>query len=194
MTRFIAAVLLLLVLLVGYWVWPFFGLQALGAAVRSGDAQALSERVDFGFLRRSLARQIIHSYLRITGRESKVGPLGALASAVGASIVDPWVSQIINPENLIEVLRGGTIQSELGAVSFNTGELPNFSLSAGWNAWLNSEYRLDHFSIGWPINTTPTEQFRLRMQLIAWHWKLTGIDLPDKLRDQFAQELAKKYP
>ena len=45
MTRFIAAVLLLLVLLVGYWVWPFFGLQALGAAVRTGDAQALSEQV-----------------------------------------------------------------------------------------------------------------------------------------------------
>ena len=53
---------------------------------------------------------------------------------------------------------------------------------------------LDHFSIGWPTDATATEQFRLRMQLIAWRWKLTGIDLPDKLRDQFARELAKKYP
>jgi hypothetical protein len=141
------SVLLLLVLLIGYWVWPFVGLQALSTAVLTGDARALSEQVDFGLLRRSLAGQIIHSYLRITGRESKLGPLGSLASAVGASIVDPWVSQIINPENLVELLRGGTIQSELGAVSFNTGELPNLSLSKAWNAWLSSEYRLDHFSL-----------------------------------------------
>src|SRR5262249_58467983 len=114
MTRFISALLLPLALLVGYSAWPFFGLKALGAAVHTGDAKALSEQVDFGFLRRSLAGQIIHSYLRITGRESKFGPLGALASAVGASLADPWVSQVINPENLVELLRGGTIQSELG--------------------------------------------------------------------------------
>ncbi len=194
MKRFISAFLLLLVLLVGYWVWPFFGLKALGAAVQTGNATVLSEQVDFGFLRRSLAGQIIRTYLRITGRESKLGPFGALASAVGASIVDPWVSQIINPENLVELLRGGTIQSELGAVSFNTGGLPNFSLKTAWNAWLSSEYRLDRFSIGWPVDATATEQFRPRMQLIAWRWKLTGIDLPDKLREQFARELAKKYP
>jgi hypothetical protein len=194
MKQFISAFLLLLILLVGYWVWPFFGLKALGAAVQTGNATALSEQVDFGSLRRSLAEQIIRTYLRITGRESKLGPLNALAPAVGASIVDPWVLQIINPENLVALLRGGTIQSELGAVSFNLGQLPSLSLNTAWNAWLSSKYGVGRFSIGWPVDVTATEQFRLRMQLISWHWKLTGIDLPDKLRDQFARELAKKYP
>ena len=143
---------------------------------------------------RYLTAQIIATYLRITGRESKAGPFRSLVPAVGASIVDPWVSQVINPENLVELLRGGTIQSELGEVSFKTGELPNFSLNTAWNAWLNSEYGLGHFSIGWPADAAATEQFRLRMQLLEWRWKLTGIDLPEKLRDQFARELAKKYP
>jgi hypothetical protein len=32
------------------------------------------------------------------------------------------------------------------------------------------------------------------MQLLKWRWKLTGIDLPEKLRDTLARELAKKYP
>ena len=36
--------------------------------------------------------------------------------------------------------------------------------------------------------------FALRMQLLQWRWKLTGIDLPDTLRNQVAWELAKKYP
>ena len=99
MKQFIAALLLLLILLIGYWVWPFFGLKALGAAVQAGNPTALSEQVDFGSLRHSLAEQIIRSYLSITGRESKLGPLNALAPAVGASIVDPWGLQIVNPEN-----------------------------------------------------------------------------------------------
>jgi hypothetical protein len=147
--------------------------------------------VDFEYLRRYLAAQIIATYLRITGRESRFGPL---APGVGASIVDPWVSQIVNLENLVELLRGGTIQSELGALSLNTRELPNFSLNNVWNAWLNSEYGLGRFSIGLPADAESVEQFRLRMELLGWRWKLTGIDLPAKLRDQFARELVKKYP
>jgi hypothetical protein len=32
------------------------------------------------------------------------------------------------------------------------------------------------------------------MQLSQWRWKITGIDLPEKLCDQIAGELAKKNP
>jgi hypothetical protein len=191
--KFLLAFLLSVLLLLGYWAWPFFGLRALSADLQARNAAALSEQVDFELLRRSLTGQIIATYLRITGRERKLGPLSPLASAIGASIVDPWVSQIVNPENLIELLRGGTIQTELGATSFKM-ELPNFSLSTAWNAWLSSEYGLGNFSIGVPVYAEATEQFRLRMQLLEWSWKLTGVDLPEKLRDQFARELAKKYP
>jgi hypothetical protein len=194
MKRFIVASLLLLVLLVSYWAWPFVGLRALAIALQTHNVAALSDQVDFGYLRRYVTAQIIASYLRVTGRDNKAGPLRALAPAVGASIVDPWVSQLINPENLIELLRGETIRSELGEVSFRAWELPNFSLNAAWSAWLHSEYGLASFSIGWPADAIAAEQFRLRMQLLEWRWKLTGIDLPEKLRDQLARELAKKYP
>jgi hypothetical protein len=191
--KFLLVFLLSVLLLLGYWAWPFFGLRALSADLQARNAAALSQQVDFELLRRSLVGQIIATYLRITGRERKLGPLSPLASAIGASIVDPWVSQIVNPENLIELLRGGTIQTELGATSFKM-ELPKFSLSTAWNAWLSSEYGLGNFSIGLPVYAEAAEQFRLRMQLLEWSWKLTGVDLPEKLRDQLARELAKKYP
>jgi hypothetical protein len=45
-----------------------------------------------------------------------------------------------------------------------------------------------------PFDEEAAERFRLRMQLLGWHWKLTGIDLPERLRDRVARELAKKYP
>jgi hypothetical protein len=32
------------------------------------------------------------------------------------------------------------------------------------------------------------------MEITQWRWKLTGVDLPEKVNDLFAQELAKKYP
>jgi hypothetical protein len=103
--------------------------------------------------------------------------------------MDFKVSQIVNPENLAELLRGGTVSSELGAVSFKFGDLP-LSLNTAWNVWLSSEYGLGRFSIGLRPGAAATNQFRLRMQLLQWHWKVTGIDLPETLRDQIARELA----
>jgi len=191
MKRFTLAFLLFIVLLVGYWAWPFIGLRALAADLQTRDAAALANDVDFGRIRSHLAGQIITTYLRITGREKKLGPL---AHAVGASIIDPWLAQTVTPEKIAELLRGGTVSSELGPLSFNIGEIPKFSLSTAWTAWLASEYGLGHFGIGLPADVEPAEQFRLRMQLLQWRWKLTGIDLPDRLRNQVARELAKKYP
>jgi len=42
---------------------------------------------------------------------------------------------------------------------------------------------MKHFRIGLPVDVESAEQFRLRMQLLQWRWKLTGIDLPDRLRN-----------
>jgi Protein of unknown function (DUF2939) len=193
MKRFIFTFLVLLALLVGYWAWPFFDLRALAAALQAGDVTAINEEVDYTRLRRSFTEQIIGAYLRVTGRASQLGALAPLATAVGASIVDPWVSQIISPENLARLLRGGTVPSELGPVSFKFGDLPS-TLNLAWDAWLGSEYWFGRFSIWLPPGASQANQFRLRMQLLQWHWKVTGIDLPEKLRDEIAGALAKRNP
>jgi Protein of unknown function (DUF2939) len=193
MKRFVPVFLLLLVLLVGYWAWPLFGLRALAEALQAGDVRTINEEVDYARLRRSFTEQIIGAYLRVTGRASKLGALGPLATAAGVSIVDPWVSQIVNPENLAKLLRGETVSSELGPLSFRFGDLPS-TLNLAWDAWLSSEYGFGRFSIWLPPGASQANQFRLRMQLLQWHWKVIGLDLPEKLRDQIAGELAKKYP
>jgi Protein of unknown function (DUF2939) len=195
MKRFWLVFLLFVVLLIAYWAWPFFGLRSLAVDLQSRDVAALNEQVDFERLRRSFTEQIIGAYLRVTGRANKLGALGsALASAAGGTIADPWVAEIINPENLIELLRGRSVSTDLGATSLNVGELPSLSFRTALSAWLNTEYWLSRFSIGLPIDAPAAEQFRLRLQLLDWRWKLTGIQLPQKLSDQLAQELAKKYP
>ena len=160
--KWFIAFLLLFVLLVAYWIWPLFALRALAADLQARNATAINEEVDYVRVRRFFAEQIIASYLRLTGRANK---LGSLEAAVGASIVDPWLSQIVNSENLSELLRGGTVISELGPVSFNFGDLPS-SLNTVWSAWLSSEYGVGRFSIGLPPDAPANNQFRLRMQLL----------------------------
>jgi hypothetical protein len=195
MTRFITGFLLAVVLLLGYWAWPFVGLRDIAADLQARDSAALSRDVDFVSLRRSLTEQVIAAYFRVAGPTAKLGDFAtAVVSAIGGSAVDALIEQITNPENLIQLLNGGKVSTELGEVSINVGELPGASLDSARRAWLGTEYRLDHFSIGVPVGAVPSEQFRLRLQLVQWHWKLTGIDLPWTLRDQLAQDLAKKFP
>jgi hypothetical protein len=52
MKRFFIGITLLVVLLVAYWAWPFFGLRSLAADIQARDPAALSEDVDFVRLRR----------------------------------------------------------------------------------------------------------------------------------------------
>jgi len=101
MKRVILSFVVLAALLIGYWVWPFVGLRAIAADLQNRDAVALTKDVDFGRIRGHLARQIIAAYLRITGREKKLGPL---VQAVGASIIDPWLAQIVSPEKVCRAL------------------------------------------------------------------------------------------
>jgi hypothetical protein len=101
------------------------------------------------------------------------------------------VSQIVNPENLAQLLRDGTVSSELGPVSFRFGNLPS-TFNVAWKAWLSSEYWFNRFSIWLPPGASAIDQFRLRMQLLQWRWKITGIELPKNLRNQIAGGARKK--
>jgi len=195
MKRFFIGITLLFVLLVAYWVWPFFGLRSLTADIQARDPAALSEDVDFVRLRRSLTEQIIAAYLQVTGRAKKLSPFeNVVAIGIGNSIADPFVAQLVTPENLLVLLRGQAVPTDFGNVSFNVGELPSVALGSVWAAWLSSEYGIGRFSIGVPVSSLSAQQFRIQMELRQWRWKLTGVGLPDSVRNQFGHELAKKFP
>lgn len=202
MKRFGIGFLLGVVLLSAYWAWPFLGLHDLAADLAARNSAGLDREIDFARLRHSLSEQIIQAYLKVDPRTARLGAFGnAVASAIGSSIADPMVAEIINPENLVVLLNGGMITTEFGDISLASGNaalspkaLPTGTLSAAWRAWLGAEYRLDRFSLGVPPDAPATAQFQLRMQLLQWHWKLVGIDLPEALRARLAQELAKKMP
>lgn len=193
MRRISLVCLLLVALLLAYWAWPFFALRTLAVNVQTRNVAAVSEQVDFTALRHSLTEQIITAYLRITGKDKKLGLLAGMATAIGTSIADPIVSEFVNPEALAKLLRGETVPSDVGQVSFKVGQLPA-SFDSAMRAWLSTDYGIGKFAVWLPVKAAAADQFRLQMRLERWRWQVTGIDLPENLRNRIAQQLAKKFP
>lgn len=187
-TVWIAVVLL--VVLSAYAVWPVVGFYKIASAVESRDTAALTQRVDFRSLRKSLTKQLIATYLELTGK--KLGLIErSIAVGVGGSIADPIVARLVNAETLLDLLTKGNA-GEYASVS---PELAPFSTSAlrnGWQTWWDSEYRGGYFYVYLPPEKSPDEQFRVRLSLTEWQWKLSGIDLPTPLRLQLVQAILKQ--
>lgn len=75
---------LLAVLLLAYAIWPVAGFYWIASAVEAKDSAALGKLVDFHALRKPLTKQLVATYIEITGKEKKLGLLGTtLAVGVG---------------------------------------------------------------------------------------------------------------
>jgi hypothetical protein len=188
MKRYVIGFLSFLVLMSAYWAWPFVSLHQLATGLAARDDAVIADKVAFARLRNSLSNQILTAYLRLTGR------INTLVGFIGPDLVGLAIAQLLTPENMAQLLEGGTISTDIGPVSFDFGELPVTNLDAIWRGWLGTEYWMDDFSIAVPVSAPESEQFHLRMRLSQWRWRVVGIDLPEKLLNQIAQELADKYP
>src|SRR5215475_10256318 len=114
MRRILLLIFGLLILLVVYWMSPFLAIKEMAGNVQAHDARALSERVDFVSLRRSLLQQIIPAYLRMTGRTDRLGGFAnAVVVGLSTSGFDPILAQIINSENLVKLLGNQSVTTEV---------------------------------------------------------------------------------
>lgn len=176
-----------------FLVSPYIGLSRIAAAVEARNAAMLSHRVDFRRLRQSLSSQVVATYLKTTGRASKLGTQGnALAVGVGTSLADPIVSRLINPETLVDFLKATKVSSGDLHLPAGVGPFQKGSLGSFWQSFVNSEYGLGNFYISLPTSAPAIQQYRVRLQVLQWNWKLTGIDLPQNIRILLANELKRK--
>ena len=181
-----------LVLWLAYAVWPFFGVYRLVGAVQARDAAALSERVDFVALRRSLTTQIATAYLRLTGKAGRPGSIvEQFTVGVAASVADPIVAKLVSPESLLDLLHTGRPS---GVAADNLPSIEGLgaqALGSAWRLYLNSELGIGRFFISLPVDKPPAERFRLGFCLTGWTWKLCGVELPEQLQIRLAQEILK---
>jgi Protein of unknown function (DUF2939) len=172
---------------------PFLGLMHLQSALEARNAGALAERVDFRRVRQSLGQQIVATYLKISGRGSQLGNVGSsLAAGFGASLADPLLNDLINPETMIDFLSGRGVSSATFSLPPGLGPLPEDALGSLWRAFALCEYGVGNFYISLPAKAAATDRFRLRLQVLQWDWKLTEIGLPERLRIMLAKELERR--
>jgi hypothetical protein len=194
MKRTLSIVLVLVVALIGYALWPVYGLNKLRAAVQSRDSQALDQLVDYPLLRRSLTDQIVQAYLKVTGQGERLGGFGGqIAAGIGATIADPIVDKFLNSKALIELFTSGRVSAAApGGADLSLSAVNLESAFGGaWDLFKNSEYGGRIYSISLPADASPEKRVRLRLRFSDWEWKLSGVRLPDEVTLRLAQELQK---
>jgi hypothetical protein len=192
MRRGLWITVVLALLLGAYMSWPLVGFYGIASAVEAMDARAFAERVEFPSLRRSLTQQVIVEYLKLTGKDKKLGRFRTgIATGVGAALAEPVVAQFLNAETLLDFLNKGSAKDGV-KVSTDIAPRSGSSWRDAWRVWWHTEYGLTRFRAYLPPDKPKNEQFKVELSLRDWQWKLTGIGLPDKLRVQLAQELVRR--
>lgn len=189
-------ILLIVALLGAYWAWPLAGAAQLASAARQGNAQEVIDRVDLPALRRSLSRQIAWAYLKATGKADKMGAFGrSVAGAAATTVADPYVGELLTPENITALLGQGRIaQVNVGGRTLAVGrELPGFAGLLNSNLWslvtgsyfdgLRTFVMLAH---GGPDQN---DDYRVHLRLEGLTWRLSGIDLPAPMVDDMARSI-----
>jgi hypothetical protein len=180
-------ILTLGILLGMYLASPLIALHRIASAVETKDAVALTERIDFPALRRSLTKQIVQEYLKLTGKKL---PLHAIGKRVVVSVADPVVARLMTVRALLDLLGKGDA-GEQAKVPLERAPFTSASFNSLWQLWLNSDYRGRNFYIYLPPKKSHADQFRAQLRFIGWRWRIVGLDLPEDLKEHLAKELVK---
>jgi Protein of unknown function (DUF2939) len=177
-------VVALCILLAIYIASPLIALHSIASAVESKNAVALTERIDFPSVRRSFRRQIVATYLELTGKKL---PLGAMSRRLAVSVADPIVARLMTIRALLDLLGKG--DAEVVERVQTEAPFTADAFKSSWRLWLNSTYAGRDFYIRLPPKSSPNDQFEIHLRLIRWRWMSVAIELPQELRKKLTREL-----
>jgi hypothetical protein len=176
-----------------FMVSPFVALYDLSKAVEARDVARITERVNFNALRVSLARQILGEYLKTQDLDG----LGQQAAAqAGTAVLNPVLEELITPQAVIDLLEDGQLQQAAGTLSGNGIFSPiGFdaqSLGKAWRTFILSESQgFRAITIPLPVDEPKERQFKITLRLRGTTWRLTGIELPEPLKEELIKRAAK---
>ena len=198
MRRWLAILGILAVVAAAYWVWPFFGAAQLASAAQAGNTAEVIDHVNLPALRRSLARQIATAYLKVSGKGEKLGSVGrGLAGAAATTVADPYVADLLTPENITALIGQGKIGSvKLGqrevTINRSLANIPDLFRSDVMSAIAGSYFDgIASFVI--PVAAKePGSDYALHLRLGGLTWRLSGLDLPPAVVEDMARSILDK--
>ncbi|MEE7458377.1 hypothetical protein MPAR168_08690 [Methylorubrum populi] len=176
-----------------YTLTPFWSLYGFAAAVQAGDTAAVERRVNFRTLRLSLARQISAA---VKADSTSLDPRERQRIAdAAAAFALPVMESALTPKAVIDLLDDGWPQeSDLGAPT-NRHERRDGLRIPDLGRLLRYYFASDmrgfrSVVVAVPPDRPRREQFRLRLRLRDWGWRLVDIELSEDLRSRIAEKAA----
>jgi hypothetical protein len=175
-----------------FMVSPFVALYDMSRAIEARDMDRITERVNFNALRVSLARQILGEYLKTQDLDG----LGQQAATqAGTAVLNPVLEELITPQAVIDLLDDGQLQRATGTQGRNGSFFPlgfdAASLGKAWRTFIMSETQgFRAITIPLPADEPRDKQFKITLRLRGTTWRLTGIDLPEPLKDELIKRAA----
>ncbi len=170
---------------------PLWSLYNLARAVQDGDAEYIERHVNVRTLRLSLVRQLSDA-IRASGEGGRAGQRIADVANVLAM---PLADALVTPRMVIDLLDDGLPQGlalpEGAAAPSGGGGLRIGDLSRLGAYYLATEMRgFRTVVVAVPPDRPRAEQFRLRLRLRDWSWRLVEIDMNESLRGRIAASIA----
>ncbi len=175
-----------LLVFAAFAAWPFVDLYRLVHAIERQDLAELRQRTEWRALAASLNRQVLQTYLRLTGKEAHLGPFGQMLIGTTSIIVDRAFDDLATPERVAAIMTAGGGDGE--GQQTPQALLPS-GLRSFWELYAGSEYSFDEFYVTLPPAAEPAKAFRVRLRLIRWTWKLHDIQLPAEARTRLAYQI-----
>lgn len=173
---------------------PLFALNDLARAVRDRDTAYVERHVNFRVLRLSLAHQVAAA-IRAGG--DKIEPQDRQRVADGSMAVALTVAEsLVTPQTVIDLLDNGWPRNlefaNPPAQGIGTEGLRVPNLSRLVDFYIATEMRgFRTVVVAVPPGRSSKDQFRIRMRLRDWSWRIVDIELTDALRSQIGTRFAK---
>lgn len=151
---------------------PYIAAHRMLTAVTDGDAETLSEYIDFPALRQSFKDQLNAAMLDAAKDESN--PFGALGALLGGAIVERVIDAYVTPAGIMTMMKGKKldISGEIDGMDLlQPSDETDLSYALSYESW-------NRFSIAFTNNESKAEEevkLILRRQGLT-DWKLTGIE------------------
>lgn len=172
----LAVIIVVLVLAVAGWIaaGPWITVHAIKDALRTSDATALAEQVDFPALRASLKHQLADRLVRDAGAEAQSSLLGAVGLRMATGATSLAVDATVHPAGLAAMMEGRAIWRQVG-----DDFVPPAPDSTEREPLRDASYRYlspSRFSI--TVHDEAGEPLVFILTRQGLHWRLTDVRLP----------------
>jgi len=190
----IRGVIALFILVVAYWGWALAGAAQLASAAKSGDAEALMERVDLQALIRSLSGQIARAFADENPDLQKL-PAPRPGVFLNASAAEMLLRALLTPDNIASLLSQGRV-GVLGAGGKDAGTLWGIP-SLGQALQARPFQVVMHSYFDGPLSfviglDSPDGLYRIHMNLSGVTWRMSGVDVPEPITARLAHLIAQR--